>query len=137
MLPVKLSWSDSLSECGSIESASPWLATRSVAAYSQFLRHWLHASRSYFDVETYSFKGPAVYDGTKARDLKVENEAESKFSQTVTNGWIDFFDPIIPAQPARLYRLVNAPINATNQMVDATDEIRSGMKRMNKLIKDR
>ena len=25
--------------------------------------HWEHASRSYFDVETYSFKGPAVFDG--------------------------------------------------------------------------
>jgi YidC/Oxa1 family membrane protein insertase len=62
-------------------------AVRSVAAYSQFLRHWVHASRSYFDVETYSFKGPAVYDGTKARDLKVENEADSKFTETVTSGW--------------------------------------------------
>jgi YidC/Oxa1 family membrane protein insertase len=60
---------------------------RSVAAYSQFLRHWVHASRSYFDVETYSFKGPAVYDGAKARDLKVENEADSKFTETVTSGW--------------------------------------------------
>ena len=76
-------------------------AARSVAAYSQFLRHWVHASRSYFDVETYSFKGPAVYDGTKARDLKVENEADSKLSETVTNGWIaslqhHFVSAIVP-----------------------------------------
>src|SRR5882724_2900170 len=76
-------------------------AARSVAAYSQFLRHWVHASRSYFDVETYSFKGPAVYDGTKARDLKVENEADGKFSETVTNGWIaslqhHFVSAIVP-----------------------------------------
>jgi len=63
-------------------------ASRSLAAYSQFLRHWVHASRSYFDVETYSFKGPAVFDGTKSRDLKVENEADSKFAETATNGWI-------------------------------------------------
>jgi len=61
---------------------------RSFAAYSEILRHWVKASRSYFDVETYSFKGPAVYDGTRAEDLKVENEADSKYSQTVTNGWI-------------------------------------------------
>jgi YidC/Oxa1 family membrane protein insertase len=61
---------------------------RKLASYSQFLRHWEHASRSYFDVETYSFKGPAIYDGTKYRDLKVENEEESKFSETVTNGWL-------------------------------------------------
>jgi YidC/Oxa1 family membrane protein insertase len=76
-------------------------AARSVAAYSQFLRHWVHASRSYFDVETYSFKGPAIYDGTKARDLKVENEADGKFSETVTNGWIaslqhHFVSAIVP-----------------------------------------
>jgi YidC/Oxa1 family membrane protein insertase len=76
-------------------------AARSVAAYSQFLRHWVHASRSYFDVETYSFKGPTIYDGTKARDLKVENEADGKFSETVTNGWIaslqhHFVSAIVP-----------------------------------------
>lgn len=76
-------------------------AARSVEAYSQFLRHWVHASRSYFDVETYSFKGPAIYDGTKARDLKVENEAEGKFSGTVSNGWIaslqhHFVSAIVP-----------------------------------------
>jgi YidC/Oxa1 family membrane protein insertase len=61
---------------------------RSLASYAQILRHWEHASRSYFDVETYSFKGPAIFDGTKARDLKVENEADSKFSEVITNGWL-------------------------------------------------
>ena len=76
-------------------------APRSLASYSQFLRRWVHASRSYFDVETYSFKGPAVYDGTKSRDLKVENETDSKFSETVTGGWIaslqhHFVSAIVP-----------------------------------------
>ena len=56
-------------------------APRKLAPYSQFLRHWEHASRSYFDVETYSFKGPAVYDGTKSHDLNVENDTDSKFSR--------------------------------------------------------
>jgi YidC/Oxa1 family membrane protein insertase len=76
-------------------------SARSLASYSQFLRHWVHASRSYFDVETYSFKGPAVFDGTKSRDLKVENEADSKFSEDATNGWIaslqhHFVSAIVP-----------------------------------------
>ncbi len=82
---------------------------RSLASYSQFLRHWVHASRSYFDVETYSFKGPAVYDGTRTEDLKVENETDSKYSQTVTNGWIaslqhHFVAAIIPTpgQPDKI-----------------------------------
>ena len=86
-------------------------APRSLASYAQFLRHWEHASRSYFDVETYSFKGPAVFDGTKSRDLNVESESDSKFSETVTNGWLaslqhHFVSAIVPPenQPYR-YRL--------------------------------
>jgi YidC/Oxa1 family membrane protein insertase len=84
---------------------------RKMASYSQILRHWEHASRSYFDVETYSFKGPAVYDGTKSHDLNVENETDSKFSETITNGWLaslqhQFVSAIVPpaGQPF-LYRL--------------------------------
>jgi len=61
---------------------------RTLTPYSQLLRHWEHASRSYFDVETYSFKGPAVYDGTKSKDLNVENDSDSKYSATITNGWL-------------------------------------------------
>jgi YidC/Oxa1 family membrane protein insertase len=84
---------------------------RKLASYSQFLRHWEHASRSYFDVETYSFKGPAVYDGTKSHDLNVENETDSKFSQTISNGWLaslqhQFVSAIVPpAGQPYLYRL--------------------------------
>jgi YidC/Oxa1 family membrane protein insertase len=61
---------------------------RKLAAYSQILRHWEHPSRSYFDVETYSFKGPAVWDGKKSHDLNVESDSDSKFSATITNGWL-------------------------------------------------
>ena len=76
-------------------------STRSLASYGQILRHWEHASRSYFDVETYSFKGPDVFDGTKSRDLGVENEADSKFSESITNGWLaslqhHFVSAIVP-----------------------------------------
>jgi YidC/Oxa1 family membrane protein insertase len=76
-------------------------APRKLASYAQFLRHWEHASRSYFDVETYSFKGPAVWDGTKSHDLNVENDSDSKFSQTITNGWLaslqhQFVSAIVP-----------------------------------------
>ncbi|MDB6097698.1 MAG: rane protein insertase YidC [Gammaproteobacteria bacterium] len=66
------------------DSASP----RTLASYAQILRHWEHASRSYFDVETYSFKGPAVYDGTKLKDLNVESDSDAKFSGVITGGWM-------------------------------------------------
>jgi YidC/Oxa1 family membrane protein insertase len=102
-------------------------AARSFAAYSQFLRHWVHASRSYFDVETYSFKGPAVFDGTKSRDLKVENEADSKFSETATNGWIaslqhHFVSAIVPeaGQPNKFQLQVQGHqylLSATGPMI--------------------
>jgi YidC/Oxa1 family membrane protein insertase len=76
-------------------------APRSLASYAQILRHWEHASRSYFDVETYSFKGPAVFDGTKSHDLKVESDPDSKFSESITNGWLaslqhHFVSAIVP-----------------------------------------
>ena len=76
-------------------------AARSLASYAKILRRWEHASRSYFDVETYSFKGPDVFDGTKSRDLKVETEADSKFAETITNGWLaslqhHFVSAIVP-----------------------------------------
>src|SRR5271155_2245707 len=81
---------------------------RKLAPYSQILRHWEHPSRSYFDVETYSFKGPAVYDGSKSRDLNVESDTDSKFSETITNGWLaslphQFVSAIVPS-PDQPYR---------------------------------
>jgi YidC/Oxa1 family membrane protein insertase len=79
------------------DSTSP----RKLASYAQFLRHWEHASRSYFDVESYSFKGPAVSDGAKSKDLNVENDSDSKFSANYTNGWLaslqhQFVSAIVP-----------------------------------------
>ncbi|HWW29798.1 MAG TPA: membrane protein insertase YidC [Steroidobacteraceae bacterium] len=76
-------------------------AARRLASYAQFLRHWEHASRSYFDVESYSFKGPAVYDGTKSKDLNVENDGDAKYTATITNGWLaslqhQFVSAIVP-----------------------------------------
>ena len=76
-------------------------ADRKLAPYAQILRHWEHASRSYFNVETYSFKGPAVYDGSKSKDLNVENDTDSKYAGLITNGWLaslqhQFVTAIVP-----------------------------------------
>jgi YidC/Oxa1 family membrane protein insertase len=103
-------------------------APRKLASYSQFLRHWEHPSRSYFDVETYSFKGPAVYDGAKSHDLNVENEGESKFSETISNGWLaslqhQFVSAIVPTadQPYKYQLQVRDKeylLSATGPMTD-------------------
>jgi YidC/Oxa1 family membrane protein insertase len=101
---------------------------RKLAEYSQILRHWEHASRSYFDVETYSFKGPAVYDGTKSRDLNVENDSDSKFSETISNGWLaslqhQFVSAIVPSadQPYKYQLQVRDKeylVSATGPMIE-------------------
>jgi YidC/Oxa1 family membrane protein insertase len=103
-------------------------ASRKLASYAQILRHWEHASRSYFDVETYSFKGPAVYDGTKSKDLNVESDSDSKYSATINNGWLaslqhQFVTAVVPpaSQPYQYQLQVRNNeylISATGPMVD-------------------
>jgi YidC/Oxa1 family membrane protein insertase len=111
-------------------SATP----RKLAEYSQFLRHWEHASRSYFDVETYSFKGPAVYDGTKSHDLNVESDTDSKFSDTITNGWLaslqhQFVSAIVPtADQPFMYRLQVRDKEYLLSATGPTTEIAAGAK---------
>jgi YidC/Oxa1 family membrane protein insertase len=74
---------------------------RKLVEYSRIERHWEHASRSYFNIETYSFKGPQIYNGAKTFDLVVDDAADSKFDQNATNGWIaslqhHFVSAIVP-----------------------------------------
>jgi YidC/Oxa1 family membrane protein insertase len=109
-------------------------APRKLASYSQILRHWEHASRSYFDVETYSFKGPAVYDGSKSHDLDVENETDSKFSATITNGWLaslqhQFVSAIVPTPDLPfLYRLQVRDKEYLLSATGPTTEVAAGAK---------
>jgi len=69
-----------------IENATPEPVT--LAPYAQLLRHWVPVERSMFDVESYAFRGPAIYDGESYRKLDVEDEEDQNFSQTVTGGWV-------------------------------------------------
>jgi YidC/Oxa1 family membrane protein insertase len=76
--------------------------------YAQLLRHWTPVERSMFNVETYAFRGPAVYDGEKYRKLKVDDKDDQQFKATVTGGWVaalqhHFVAAIVP-QPAEAYR---------------------------------
>ncbi len=79
-------------------SPGPWEA----ASYAQLLRHSLPLERSMFDVESYSFRGPAIYDGEKYRKLKVTDDADKTFSASITGGWLaalqhHFVAAIVPA----------------------------------------
>ena len=59
-----------------------------LASYAQFLRHWEEQERSMWDVETYSFRGPAIYDGESYQTLDIEDEEDQTLSRTVTDGWV-------------------------------------------------
>jgi len=69
-----------------VANATPETVT--LAPYAQLLRHWVPVERSMFDVESYAFRGPAIFDGEKYRKLDIEDDEDQAFSQTVTGGWV-------------------------------------------------
>ncbi len=76
-------------------------APKALATYVQILRHWEIVKHSYFNIRTYSFMGPAIYDGDKYRDLTLDVNDPAPFSRTVTNGWLaalqhHFVSAIVP-----------------------------------------
>ena len=64
-------------------SEGPWSGT----SYVQIARHVYSPERSMFDVESYAYRGPAIYDGRKYRKLDVADD-DAQFAQNVTGGWI-------------------------------------------------
>jgi YidC/Oxa1 family membrane protein insertase len=66
------------------KSAQPWVAT----SYAQILRDDPKVKGSMFRAETRAFRGPALYDGNQYRRLKIEDAVDSRYSQSVTGGWI-------------------------------------------------
>lgn len=66
------------------QSASDWKA----ASYVQLVRHYVHIERSYFNVETYAYRGPAIFDGKAYRKLKVEDKEDSHYKGSAVGGWV-------------------------------------------------
>lgn len=64
--------------------AAPWQA----ASYAQILRDNIPVERSMFSPDSYAFKGPAFYDGTKYQKLKLDKADDQRLSLDVTGGWI-------------------------------------------------
>jgi len=58
------------------------------ASYVQFERHMYSQKRSMFDVDSYAYRGPAIYDGKKYRKLDVNDEDDAKFSESFAGGWM-------------------------------------------------
>jgi len=78
-------------------SDAPW----QVASYAQIVRNDPRTKRSMFNVESYAYHGPAIWDGHKYRKLDPADRDESHLSIEVTNGWIaapqhHFVSAVIP-----------------------------------------
>jgi len=79
-------------------SSHDWQA----ASFAQLLRHSPPVDRSMFNVESYSFRGPAVYDGEKYRKLKLTDDKDKTFAASITGGWLaalqhHFVAAVVPA----------------------------------------
>jgi len=82
-------------------SGTVWQA----APYAQIQRTELPTKRSMFNVESYAFQGPALYDGTKYRKLEIDDEDDRHLALQITNGWIaalqhHFVSAIVPPNDA-------------------------------------
>lgn len=66
------------------DSSEAWTA----ASYQQFARHVYQQKRSMFNVETYAYRGPAIYDGAKYSKLDVNDEDDTALAKTFSGGWM-------------------------------------------------
>ncbi len=81
--------------------SAPWPAR----PYAQILRDDPPTKRSMFNVESYAFHGPAIYDGTKYRKLDTTDAQDSHLSLEVRDGWLaalqhHFVSAIVPPRGA-------------------------------------
>jgi len=65
-------------------SATEWKA----ASYLQFARHIYSQKRSMFDVESYAYRGPAIYDGKRPEKLDASKDDDAKYTQSIVGGWM-------------------------------------------------
>jgi len=91
------------------DSASPYEA----AAYAQILRNDPEREYSMFNVESYAFRGPAVYDGSGYRKLDIEDADDRRMSIEVANGWIaalqhHFVTAVVPPEDVSYRLTLNA-----------------------------
>jgi YidC/Oxa1 family membrane protein insertase len=69
-----------------ISNGSPTAWT--VAPYEQILHDRPPVKRSYFNVSSYAFVGPAFYDGAKYQKLKLTDKDDANLTRDLTGGWI-------------------------------------------------
>jgi YidC/Oxa1 family membrane protein insertase len=56
--------------------------------YLQIQRHYVPPDRSMFDVDTYSFTGPVIYDGDSYEKIAIKDVEKEPVDMVITNGWM-------------------------------------------------
>jgi YidC/Oxa1 family membrane protein insertase len=103
------------------------------ASYTQIQRHSYPPDRSMFDVESYSFHGPIVYDGERSEKLDRDDLlSDGPFAMTAEGGWAAMIEHhflsgfVPPATGARRYRVAVHDDVATASAIGPTDTIAPG-----------
>jgi YidC/Oxa1 family membrane protein insertase len=73
--------------------------------FAQIVRNDPPTKRSYFNVDSYAYHGPAIYDGTKYRKLDPTNRDDMHLALEVRDGWLaalqhHFVSALVPPKGA-------------------------------------
>ena len=109
-----------LNQVMSNDSQAPYRAV----AYEQIKRVHQPPDRSMFDVDSYSFVGPVLYDGEKYEKLDAEDLTSEPLDLTIDNGWIasiqhHFLAAIVPEENGP--KNYSARYDGTNTLLRAVD----------------
>jgi len=101
--------------------------------YTQLLRRSFEQERSMFNVDSYSFDGPIIYNGEKAEKLKRNDLLEDgPYQFSTDNGWIaaiqhHFLSAIVPKADAQhIYQVVVSGNMMTASAVGAKQSVEPG-----------
>ena len=106
----------------------PWRG----ADYSQIRRYSREQERSMFDVDSYSFDGPIVYDGEKSEKLDRDDLQESPLTFETQNGWYGsiehhFLSAVVPnRETPQQYRVTVRDNRSTASAIGKTQTVAPG-----------
>jgi len=107
------------------------------ASYAQIQRFLKPRKRTMFDVDSYSFSGPIIYDGEKSQKLKLKALKEDGAVQLKTSdGWVaeiqhHFLSAIVPEAGAeQSYKVFVRGDRSTASAIGATETVAPGASKV-------
>ena len=102
------------------------------AEYAQIRRVSVEQERSMFDVDSYSFVGPIIYDGNKSEKLDRDDLLENDYSFASADGWVGsiqhhFVSAIVPeGGEQQKYNITASGNRATSSVIGAARAVAPG-----------